>query len=123
MEHDLSIISIQAAEDLGRISKNLESGLDSAKNLSKIIKEGFKNNSGYQIVFADAYFAVYNQKVLPILKGRLSEHYEEISKKLEIPGNLNDKELSDLIEFCVILSDYSSAHEEELRNFRGPCFQ
>ena len=123
MKSDLSILSIQAAEDLGRITKNLESELNSAKELSRIIKEEFPRNFSYSLIFSDAHFSTYKEKLPPISNKNYKKYFKEISNKLESPYELDKDELQKLVNFCVNLSDYSAMHEEEMRNLKsGPCF-
>ena len=120
---NLSIIAIDAAEELKKFEIKREDKLKSAKELASLIKEEFYNNFRYQSLFSDAYLSTYNKRIPPMLRGSPKQYHEEISEKLESPYNLSSSELSQLATFCVNLSDFSAANEEYIRKIKeGPCF-
>jgi len=119
---DLPLLSIDAAEDLESLRQNKKRELKNATKLSKIINEEFSWRLDYKILFRDAYFTTYNEKIKISLDEEKNTYMKDISEKLQNPSSLKEDELKNLVSFCVNLSDYSSLHEEELERMRGPCF-
>ena len=123
MGTNLSLLSIQAAEELQTFSLKKENDLTSAKKLSKLIKKEFQTSFNYSSIFSGSYLVTYNKKISVLPDKNSKKYMIEISSKLESPSNLNERELEQLVVFCVNLSDYSALHEEEMKNIKtGPCF-
>ena len=106
---NLSLLSIEAAEELARLNKKLPTSLEKTKELSENLKEFFWRLD-YQLIFSNAYNETYSK--LP--HGKI----HEITNKLKNPPK---KELKKLTEFCVNLSDYAQAYQEQFSP--GPCFR
>jgi hypothetical protein len=118
----LPLLSIEAAEELQKLQLKMPTQLEHAKELCQLIKKDFTGRLDYSIIFSNAYFATYSFEMPSTLDKRIP-YIEGISKKLDSPSTLEDKELKSLIDFCVNLSDYSAMHEEDLESLRGPCFR
>lgn len=118
---DLPLLAINAADELERLRLKKKTNLKSTKELSILIKESFQKKLNYHLVFSNAYFSTYYKEISPSPK-KNSRYIKEISKKLESPSNLENKELKDLVDFCANLSDYSSLHQDYLESLKGPCF-
>ena len=119
---DLSLLSIEAAEEIERTKQNIETTLKSVKELSSLIKGDFTRFWNYSKIFSNAYFETYNKEI-PILPSKTSIAYmREMSKKLDNIPNLKDIELEKLKEFCISLNGYSAAYEEWIESLKGPCF-
>jgi hypothetical protein len=112
---ELSLLSIEAAEELQRLKLKKITDLRNTKELSTLIKEDFVWKWDYSKIFSEAYFATYSEELSLFPSKKSKNCMNEISKKLESPSNLKYKELKQLIDFCVNLSDYSSFHDEEIR--------
>lgn len=118
---NLSLLSIETAEELQRFSLKKNTDLKNATELSKLIKEDFSKRLDYSLLFSNAYFATYSNK---IEISKIRDYTKEISNNLINPLKLNDRELEKLVSFCVNLSDYSELHEEEIRELRkSGCFK
>jgi hypothetical protein len=117
---DLSSLSIWAAEELQRLRLKENTHLSNTIELSTFIKREFAKRLDYSLIFSNAYFSTYSKR---INLGEIKKYSEDISEKLANPLDLKKNEIENLIGFCANLSDYSTLHEEEIRNLKsGPCF-
>jgi len=120
---DLSLLAINAAEELQRLRLKKDTDLRYAKELSELIKKDFIWRHDYSKIFSEAYHLTYSKEISQLPNENSKPQMAKISKKLEFPSNSENKELERLVDFCVKLSDYSAAHEEEIRKLKtSPCF-
>ena len=122
---DLSLLAIEAAEEIERTRQNIQTNLKSTKELSGIIKESTWRLD-YQTICSNAYFSTYAPKDFEfpkdlILTERLLKLYmKTMIGKLDAAPNLKDTELGKLASFCVNFSDHYTLYKEEFKE--GPCF-
>jgi hypothetical protein len=122
MRKDLPLLAIESVEELQRFYLKRNTTLDNTRELSKLVKEDFSSNPNYSLIFSKAYSETYLNKTSPKISENKREYYEEISQKLKYPENLNEQSLTQLINFCINLSNYSASYEKHLESLRGPCF-
>jgi hypothetical protein len=119
---DLSLLSIDAAEELQRLRLKKDTSFENTKQLSVLIKEDFANRLDYSEIFKQTYYSTYSSEIPASLNRRIF-YMLRVSNQLDSPSNIKDRELEKLVNFCVNLSDYSAIHEEEIRILKeGPCF-
>ena len=112
------MLTIEAAEELQRLNKNINTNLKFAKELSELLQEEFTWRLDYSLIFSKAYFQTYStESQLSIENSK--QYLETISKNLEYPSALEHGELEKLIDFCVKLSDYAAIQEQEIRKLRS----
>ncbi len=119
-EPDLSLLSIEAAEEIERIRKNISTNLKSTKELSKLIKKDFTWRLDYGVRFSEAYYGAYSVNLSELTTKELKPYIETIVKKLDSISNLESEELGELVGFCANLCTSFSLYEQEFS--RGPCF-
>lgn len=119
---NLPLLTIEAAEELQRLKKHKETGLEKTKELSALIKEKFNKRLDYSLIFRDAYSSTYLKHIPSLFNINSKKYIELISNKLEFSPDLESKELDGLIKFCVKLSDYASMYKERIEVFKGRCF-
>lgn len=119
---NLPLVSIQAAEELERLRLKKGDNIEKTRELSNFMKEKFDKRLDYSLIFTKAYFSVYNPEIGAFTLKNSKKHIKEISEKLNNLDSLKNKEIAELVSFCVSLSDYSSLHEESIQYLKGPCF-
>ena len=122
-EKDLSLLAINAAEDLERLNKKMPTELKNAKELSELIKNNFFKRGDYSMHISNAYHTTYSKKISKLSSTEVKHYIQEISNKLENPSKLKKEDLEKLIKFCANLSDYSALYQHEIDSYRIPCFQ
>lgn len=115
----LSLLSIESAEDIQKLRLKMMTDLKNAKELSALIKEDFPKRLDYSLLFSKAYFSTYNEEISPLDYKNLKTYIERISRRLECPLNLDEKEIGQLVDFCANLSDFSAINEQDIRNLRA----
>ena len=117
-------ISINAAEELARFSKKLETKFKNVKELSELIlTREFTDYPKYYYSFVEAYFETYPGHEYEKIKKNHKSHILDTYHNLRYYEDLEKDELSKLITFCVTLGSYVSSEEvDEIRN-QGPCFR
>ena len=107
MNIELPLLAIGAAEELERLRRNKSTNLNQTKKLSSIIKKDFTWRLDYSVIFSNAYFSTYNEKIPKLEEKNSTNYINDISNKLIDPSNLKEKELGELRDFCVNLSDHA----------------
>lgn len=125
---DISLLAIEAAEELERLKRNLDTDLESVKMLSDLLKHSFlipneDANLDYRLDHAAVFSNAYSNSSLNYpRKKSISEIIKEarrIASLLE-PNEKRPKrgELDQLISFCVALSDSAAIYKEELEELK-----
>lgn len=120
---NLYLLSIEAAEELQRLKLKKSNSLKNTEELSALIKKDFLERLDYSVLFSKAYLEAYSKRISVLPNDNSILYMIDVSKKLESPSSLKNKELEKLIKFCVNLSDYSVLYEKEIKNLRSEgCF-
>ena len=117
IHRSLSMLSINVAEELTRLNKNLPTNLYRSRELSRLMKEKFNNRSDYKSIFKDAYHMTFRQDISKISDKK--NYIDPIYKQLHSPFQISKKRLEKLIDFCVNLSNYFCLYDQELDLLKG----
>jgi hypothetical protein len=115
----LPLLAIESAEELQRLRLKKMTNLENTKELASLIKKDFVWRWDYSHIFSEAYFATHSKKISLLPSEKSKECMIEISNKLESPSVLEYKELGELVNLCVNISDYSAMYEDEMRNLKS----
>jgi hypothetical protein len=125
---DLSLLAIEAAEELERLRKKLPTTLRNVKALSSLLQKSFaKNAEGAPIDFRFDQVEVFSTAITNSIgvgapKKRISDIANEAMEiaMLLNSNSINSREndLNKLITFCVALSDSAALYKEELEELK-----
>ena len=124
---DISLLAIEAAEELARSQKNIPTDFKSVKILASILQESFSDNlkesGAYRLdhasVVSDAMSnsldAAFGQKTI----AEIANEAIKIADQLN-PDNISskDEEIQKLVAFCVALSDSAALYREEVDDLK-----
>lgn len=125
IDRDLSLLAIDAAEELERMRKGIKTDFKSTTVLASILQESFSNvsdsNANYRLDRASVFLsAISTTSGSTITKKTISEIAKEA---IDIASRLNsgstrseESELEKLISFCVALSDSAALYREEVED-------
>jgi len=119
MDIELPLLAIDAGEEIERINQNVKTNLENSKKLSSLIGSDFNWRLDYKVIFQDAYFSTYNEKIQIDLEESSNKYMKGISEKLRNPQDLDKRELKELVNFCVNLSDHSQSYIDEIQGLIG----
>jgi hypothetical protein len=124
---DLSLLAIQAANELERIKRNMKSDLQSVRLLSEFLNDFFSNKDtdrdkvnelnyrlDHALVLSNAYSHPTPTK--KSIDDIISEAYRLTN--LLMKDKHSKHELDNLISFCVALADSASLYNEELEDLK-----
>lgn len=122
---DLSLIAIEAAEELERYKRGYDTDFTYLNLLSTLLQSSFNqkvDNSGattYRLDHASVLSSTFYSINRP--KKTLAEIASGVNRivKILVPGQgTKDTNLDELISFCVALSDSAAIYNEELNELR-----
>ena len=125
---DLSLLAIEAAEELERFRQNLQTEFYSVNMLAKLLKESFsqkvnETSVGFRLDHASVFSNAIENSFDPNIKKKTIS--EVASEAIQIASLLNsntfnskEDELRKLISFCVALSDSAALYKEEIEELR-----
>lgn len=128
INRDLSLLAIDAAEELERMRKGLATDSKSIDTLASILQESFSQNiddtsSNYRLDYASIFSsAISISSDSTVTKKTISQIAEEaitIAYRLN-PESIKceDAELRKLISFCVALSDSAALYKKEVDDLK-----
>ena len=125
---DLSLLAIEAAEELERIRKDLPTSSNAIKSLSEILekvfsKEKIKTEDDLRYDNAAIFSRAVTNSIDPMFASQnvndMVKEANRISNLLYKETSNSDKdELSKMISFCVALSDSAALYLQELDELR-----
>ena len=128
IQPDLSLLAIDAAEELERIRKKIPTVGESILELSKILNESFSEKVEeegrlYRLDYASVISRAFSNSTVSTLKNKtIADLAVEAGKVASLLGSdeikTKDDVLKKLISFCVALSDSAAFHQEELEELR-----
>jgi hypothetical protein len=110
---ELSLLSIEAADELEKLKQKHKYNKEIIKDLFDIIKEEFSSRLRYYKGFSNAYFLTFKEN-----NKNLENYVSKLLRNLDKPEILDETELTNTINFCVNLSDSAFIYEEEIKNLR-----
>lgn len=117
---DLSLISIEAAEELERLKLGDKTNLNSSKELSTLFKEEMWKFD-YQEIFSNAILNFSAGKNYLKTSEEIKSYIEFFYNAIENAKILNIKSLDDISRFCINLSDSAALYKERIFG-KGKCF-
>ena len=123
---DISLLAIEAAEELTRLNKGLNTDFKSMKTLAEIINSSFSENTGGHYYRLD-HASLVSSAILNSNQSTTStKTLKEIANDaIKISNQLNSENISTegeniqkLISFCVALSDSAALYKEELQEIQ-----
>jgi hypothetical protein len=123
-QHDLSLLAIEAAEELERFRKKLTTDFKAVNALSLILRESFskhvdQSDLDFRLDHASVFSKAISNSFGSTIKKRsiseLANEAIEVASRLNFDSiNSKDEELKLLVSFCVALSDSAALYKEEL---------
>lgn len=127
---DISLLAINAAEELERFRRKMETDFNSAKELAKLLTNSFskkveESGGAYRLDHASVFSRAISNSVEPEGANKsLAELMDEAGKIATLLHSNTDgvkskeEELKKLISFCVALSDSAALYWEEMEELK-----
>lgn len=128
IKRDLSLLAIEAAEELERSRRKFDTDFKSAKELSSILEESLpqevvESGGNIRLDYASVFSsAISNSFHSTVTIKTISDLTKEASRivallKSEDIDSIED-DVQELISFCVALSDSAALYKEELEELK-----